>query len=185
MNKLLETELDEIFDFESEQIVKKFEITDTDSLNWAFRKITALKSKRNEIDKLWSAEIERINAWAEKEAKPLDDSLSFFEGLITQYHMKMLAADPKGNKTLSTPYGKSKSRVTKAQPDKADEKMILKHVVENQMDDYIKPSLKWADLKKSLEIVHINGIETVIDENGQQVPGVIVKPDSVSYSVEV
>lgn len=53
------------------------------------------------------------------------------------------------------------------------------------MDEFIKNSVKWADLKKSLKIVEISGEKVVVDENGQIVPGVIVKPESTSYFVEV
>jgi hypothetical protein len=33
--------------------------------------------------------------------------------------------------------------------------------------------------------VEINGEKVVVDENGQILPGVIVKPESTSYVVEV
>jgi 2-hydroxy-3-keto-5-methylthiopentenyl-1-phosphate phosphatase len=95
-----------------------------------------------------------------------------------------LELDPKA-KTISTPYGKSKSRKTKEAPEKENEAEILQHVIENGMDDYIKNSLKWADFKKAVKIVEISGEKVVIDENGAIVPGMTVKPESISYSVEV
>lgn len=182
MNILQEAELFVAEDIQTEE--SKFVITDLNSLNWAFRKLSALKEKENEIKALADAERERIANWERIELSTVNNSLEFFESLISQYHAQQLQADPKA-KTISTPYGKSKSRATKAQPDKADEKAILKHVIDNQMEEYIKPSLKWADLKKSLKIVEANGVQYVLDENGQTVPGVIVKPDTITYSVEV
>lgn len=95
-----------------------------------------------------------------------------------------MAEDPKA-KTISTPYGKSKTRKTKETTEKANEEVILQYVIENEMDEFIKNSVKWADLKKSLKIVEISGEKVVVDENGQIVPGVIVKPESTSYFVEV
>lgn len=185
MNSLQQMELLEVEDIESLRSEEtKFEITDINSLNWVFRKMSALNAKVKEIKQLADSERERIADWEKSELSGVTDSIEFFESLVSQFHSKQLQEDPKA-KTIKTPYGTSKSRSSKAQPDKADEKTILQHVIDNQMEEYIKPSLKWADLKKSLKIVDVNGVQTVVDENGQQVPGVIIKPDAISYSVEV
>lgn len=182
MNSLQQIELMEVEEIQSQ--ASNFEITDINSLNWAFRKLTALKSKEKEIKQLANVERDRIAEWENGELSSITNSVSFFESLVTLYHAKQLAEDPKA-KTISTPYGKSKTRKSKEAPDKADEEVILQYVIENEMDEFIKNSVKWADLKKSLKIVEISGEKVVVDENGQIVPGVIVKPESISYSVEV
>ncbi|MFD9627885.1 host-nuclease inhibitor Gam family protein [Peribacillus muralis] len=182
MNSLQQIELMEVEEIQSQET--NFEITDINSLNWAFRKLTALKSKEKEIKQLANVERDRIAEWEKGELSSVTNSTSFFESLITLYHAQQLAEDPKA-KTISTPYGKSKTRKSKEAPDKADEEVILQYVIENEMDEFIKNSVKWADLKKSLKIVEISGEKVVVDENGQIVPGVIVKPESISYSVEV
>ncbi|WHY75728.1 host-nuclease inhibitor Gam family protein [Neobacillus sp. WH10] len=182
MNSLQQIELMEVEEIQSQDI--KFEITDINSLNWAFRKMSALKSKEKEIKQLAEVERDRIAEWERGELSTISSSLEFFENMISIYHAKQLVADPKA-KTISTPYGKSKSRKTKEAPDKADEAAILQHVIENGMDDYIKNSLKWADFKKAVKIVEVAGHKVVVDENGQLVPGMTVKPESISYSVEV
>ncbi|WP_350300622.1 host-nuclease inhibitor Gam family protein [Peribacillus frigoritolerans] len=182
MNSLQQIELMEVEEIQSQET--NFEITDINSLNWAFRKLTALKSKEKEIKQLANVERDRIAEWEEVELSSITNSVSFFESLVTLYHAKQLAEDPKA-KTISTPYGKSKTRKSKEAPDKANEEVILQYVIENEMDEFIKNSVKWADLKKSLKIVKISGEKVVVDENGQIVPGVIVKPESTSYFVEV
>jgi sulfur carrier protein ThiS len=182
MNSLQQIELMEVEEIQSQETT--FEITDINSLNWTFRKLTALKSKEKEIKQLANVERDRIAEWEKGELSSITNSTSFFESLITLYHAKQLAEDPKA-KTISTPYGKSKTRKSKETPDKANEDVILQYVIENEMDEFIKNSVKWADLKKSLKIVEISGEKVVVDENGQIVPGVIVKPESISYSVEV
>lgn len=187
MNQL---QLQELNDWElpaeesQEELKKRYQITGIDSLNWAFRKVAALQAKSKEVETLAAAEKQRIDQWASTELKPIENSIEFFKQLITEYHAKQLEQDPK-SKTISTPYGKSKSRATKEQPDKENEELILQHVIENGMDDYIKNSVKWADLKKSLKIVDISGEKVVVDENGQVIPGVAVKPESITYSVEI
>ena len=182
MNALQQIELMEFEEIQAHET--NFEIMDINSLNWAFRKLTALKSKEKEIKQLANVERDRIAEWEKGELSSITNSTSFFESLITLYHAKQLAEDPKA-KTISTPYGKSKTRKSKETPEKVNEDLILQYVIENEMDEFIKNSVKWADLKKSLKIVEISGEQVVVDENGQLVPGVIVKPESISYSVEV
>ncbi|MDE3837903.1 hypothetical protein C0966_00575 [Bacillus methanolicus] len=185
LDALREYELNE-WEQEKDQVEEKqrFEITSLDSLNWAFRKLAAFKAKEAEIIELAKAERERIDMWEEQQKASIKSEMEFFEGLIYQYHAKILRDDPKA-KTLSTPYGKSKARKTKEQPEKADESAILKHVLDNDMEEYTKKSLKWADFKKSLKIVETGNNKYVVDENGQVVPGVTIKPEEIKYSVEV
>ncbi|MGK4042221.1 host-nuclease inhibitor Gam family protein [Heyndrickxia oleronia] len=183
MNALQQNELLEIDEIESQEQTQ-FEITDLDSLNWAFRKLSALKSKEKEIKQLANVERDRIDQWEKSELSTIENSTSFFESLIQQYHAKQLAEDPKV-KTISTPYGKSKTRKSKEAPEKANEDELLEYVLENEMLDFIKNSVKWSDFKKTLKIVEISGEKVVVDENGQLVKGVTVKPESISYSVEI
>ncbi|PRS02418.1 hypothetical protein C6W24_00125 [Bacillus atrophaeus] len=162
----------------------QFEITDMNSLNWAFRKIAALKSQEKEIQALAATEKQRIEEWESRELNPVKDNLSFFENLVSVYHTKQLQADPKA-KTLSTPYGKSKSRASKASPKEIDKDKVLQHVKAAGMTEFIKESASWGDFKKTLAIKELEGKPVVIDSNGQVVPGVEVQPETVSFKVEV
>lgn len=183
MNKLQEIELDEMDSVETE--FNKFEINDIDSLNWAFRKLSALKSKEKETKQLAEKECMRISSWEQSELSTVKSSIEFFETMVTQYHMKQLDEDPKA-KTISTPYGKAKSTTSKAQPDKQDEDQLLAFVEENKLPFVeTKKSLKWGDLKKTLQIVEKDGQQIVIDENGQVVPGASVKPQTTTFKVEI
>jgi sulfur carrier protein ThiS len=183
MNQLQALELIEVEDLQSPEVAK-FEITDLNSLNWVFRKVAALKSKEKEIKQVADVERQRIADWERGELSTISNSLSFFENMVQAYHAQQLANDPKA-KTISTPYGKSKTRKSSEAPEKQDEEKILQYVIENEMDEFIKNSVKWAELKKSLKIVEISGEKVVVDGNGQIVPGVTVKPESISFSLEV
>ena len=185
MNSLQKIELLEVENMNAlSEEETKFQITDINSLNWAFRKLSALKSKEKEIKQLVAEEQQRITLWESGELSTVKSSSEFFETLISQYHAKQLEVDPKA-KTISTPYGKSKTRASKETPDKENEEAILQHVIENEMDDFVKKSLKWADFKKSVSIADVNGEKVIVDENGQVVPGATVKSASISYTVEV
>ena len=185
MNPLQAFELNEISNNSLQQESRpQFEITDMNSLNWAFRKIVALKTQEKEIKALAATERQRIDEWETQELKPLADNLAFFEKLVSVYHSKQLDQDPKA-KTLSTPYGKSKSRTIKEQPKPTDKDQLLKHVKEAGLTEFIKEDVKWGDLKKSLSIKEVGGKKVVVDENGQAVPGIEIEPASTSFKVEV
>jgi excinuclease UvrABC ATPase subunit len=168
---------------DQEELKQRFEINGLDSLSWAFRKLAAIQVKEEDIISTAKKERDRIDYWELEQKQALKQDKEFFEGLIKQYHAKVLADDSKA-KTLSTPWGKSKATASKAQPDKADEEAILKHVQENDMRDFIKESLKWGDLKKTLKVVTVGEEQFVVDENGQMVPGAVVKAASISFSVK-
>lgn len=182
MNSLQQIELMEVEEIQSQE--RRFEITDLESLNWAFRKISALKVEEKKIKQLANIERDRIETWEQKELNPIHNSLSFFEALVQEYHAKQLAENPK-SKTISTPYGKSKTRQSNEAPEQKNKEEVLQYVMENELYDFIKNEVKWADLKKTLKIVEISGEKVVVDGNGQIVPGVTVKPESISFSVEV
>lgn len=182
MNALQQNELLEVDQLQDAE--QQFEITDINGLNWAFRKLSALKSKEKEINQLANVERDRIAEWEKGELISVHNSITFFESHVQRYHAEQLAADPK-QKTISTPYGKSKTRKSKETPDKGDEALLLDYVIQNDLAEFIKNSVKWADLKKSLKIVEISGEKVVIDDTGQIVPGVTIKPEMISYSVEV
>lgn len=183
MNLLDLYEIEEI-EQQEEQEKERFKITDLNGLNWAFRKLKAYKAKEQEITEVAEAERARIDAWEQQEKKKIQDSIKYFESLIYEYHMEQLTKDPKA-KTLSTPYGKCMARSYSARLKKVNENAILEHVVNNQMDEYIKPSLNWKALKDSIQIAEVNGRLVAVDENGQEVPGVIVEPEQTKFSVKV
>ncbi|WP_459499998.1 host-nuclease inhibitor Gam family protein [Bacillus sp. C1] len=182
MNSLQAIELAEVDELQDAE--QQFEITDINGLNWAFRKLTALKAEEKKVTQLANVERDRIDNWEQSELKPIHNSISFFEGHIQRYHMEQLAADPK-QKTISTPYGKSKTRKSKETPEQRDKEQLLQYAIENHLDDCLKTEVKWGDLKKKFKIEEISGEKVVVDEDGQLVPGVTVKPASITYSVEV
>ena len=184
MNQLQEIELLELEETQEEQ--QSFEILNLDALNWAFRKVTAIKAKMAENTALADAERARINAWEEKENQKHADSISFFEQKIAEYHRRVLVEDPK-QKTISTPYGKSKSIARKPQLKNVKDSEELLNYAERAGEQFvkIKKDVAWAELKKVLSIHETETALLPVDGNGEIVPGVIVEPASVSFKVEV
>lgn len=168
MNSLQAIELAEVDELQDAE--QRFEIHDLESLNWAFRKLTALKAEEKKVTTLANVERDRIAQWEQIELKPIHNSISFFETHIQRYHAEQLAADPK-QKTISTPYGKSKTRTSKAAPEQSDKETLLQFAIENELDDCLKTEVKWADFKKKIKIVEISDEKVIVDEDGQIVPG--------------
>lgn len=161
-----------------------FKVTDINSLNWVFRKMAAIQAKQKEIKDFCDEERQRIEQWERSQLEPLQGDYDFFQSHVTEYHQKMLAEDPKA-KTLSTPYGKSKSRLSKEQPAKTDDNKLIEHIKASGQLEYIKESVAWGDYKKALHVAEINGQKVVVDELGQTVDGAEVKAENVTYTVEI
>lgn len=160
-----------------------FEITDIASLTWVMRKIlTPAKEKINQTKQLEEAEIDRIKLWAENENRSPLQAIEVWEAKISDFHLELLRNDPE-QKTLSTPYGKSSSRTSKAQADKSDDEKLLKYAKDNKLTDLIKveETVRWGDLKKIVTVVG----NVVVDENGEIVPGLKVKPETITTKVEL
>ncbi|WP_036120729.1 host-nuclease inhibitor Gam family protein [Lysinibacillus fusiformis] len=186
MNRLQEIELYELNEMPPQE-KQIFIIKDMDGLNWVLRKINAANAKLNEIKLLANAERERINAWEKKESASLISDITFFEQKITEYHSHVLTIDPE-QKSIVTPYGKVRSFTNEAQPEKVNDEVILNYVVANQLpytEVDTTPKLQWGELKKTLKVVQLGYEQIVVDENGQVVPGVSVKPRTTTFKVEV
>jgi len=164
---------------------ERFEITDLGSLNWVFREVLIpLKAEVEANNAFAKTELARVNDWLKDKNKASLEKIEYFEHLVQNYHHQLLLNDPKA-KTLSTPYGKSKSRASKAAPEQADKDALLVHLLSNDMQDYIKKEPMWGDFKKSLSVANVDGVLTAFDETGQAVPGVVIKPESINFTVEV
>jgi Bacteriophage Mu Gam like protein len=183
MNELQKVELLEVENTEQSE-KESFRITNIESLNWVFRKLAALSAKEKDVKQLADAERERINDWENRELVALHSDKNYFESLVSAYHAKQLEENPKA-KTLSTPFGKSKSRATKEQPKAVDKDKLLQHVKETGMTEFIKEEVKWGDFKKILHIHEVDGKPVAIDESGTIVEGVEIEPASLTFKVEV
>lgn len=163
-----------------------FHIDNLSTLGWAFRKLAALQAKEQEIKDYAKAEIERIKSWQDSEVNKLSDDIGFFQSHIERYHFAKLQEDPKA-KTLTTPYGKSKSTTSQPSPQSVDDNALLQHIKSNGFMDYLKveESVKWGEFKKKIKITETADGYAAFDENGEQIPGVIIKPENVSFKSEV
>ncbi|MER2171262.1 MAG: host-nuclease inhibitor Gam family protein [Psychrobacillus psychrodurans] len=177
--------MEELQNVETEE-KKPFEINNDSDLSWVFKEILIpLKQEVEHINEIAKIDFERVQKWEEDKLRGPLKGIEYWEHRISAYHLESLQKDAT-KKTISTPFGKVKSTTSQAQPDKGDEEKLLAFVKANNLP-FIKATeeIKWGDLKKTLQIAEKDGVQIVIDENGQTVPGATVKPQTTTFKVEI
>lgn len=169
MNKLQENILmDESVEREG------FKIDSLEGATWAFRKLRALTEKQEEVKKIASEEIEKVEAWRDTELESYANDKAYFEGLLTDYYVKQKAEDSKFK--LSTPYGKVTSRKAKKWVYESEEQ-LLKYCKDNKIPAVrVKEELDKAGLKK----LYKDGVNA---ETGELLPFVHID-ESTSITVK-
>ena len=171
MNMLLQNDL-----LEMNEVKEEFKVIDLQSATWVLRKLRAVNEKMNEINTIAVEEISRINEWAEKEVKSLNDDKEYFEGLLSAYYIEERAKDKKFK--LSTPYGKVTSRKT-SKYIYEDEQAVMDYCNLNEIDAIrVKEELDKTAFKKICK-------DGVNQATGEIVPGVRVETvENISIKAE-
>lgn len=171
LNALLKSEIDDIDTTET-----GFKVTDINSANWCFRKIRALNEEILQNKKLADSERERIDKWEKSESESAKNSIEYFNGLLTEYFLKLREQDPKAK--VSTPYGKISSRKN-CKWVYINEQDLIKYLKENDKQLIrIKEEIDKAQLKKKYK----NGVNM---DTGEVLPGVAVSnEENISIKVE-
>lgn len=168
MNKLQESVLEESVEREG------FKIDSLEGATWAFRKLRALTEKQEEVKNLAAAEIEKVEAWRDKELENYTNDKAYFEGLLTDYYVDERAKDSKFK--LSTPYGKVTSRKSKKWVYESEEQLI-KYCKDNNIPVVrVKEELDKTNLKK----IYKDGVNT---ETGELLPFIHID-ESTSITVK-
>lgn len=185
LNALQLAELEEIETLQTEEqqeeLRQRFRIENIDQLNWALRKLAAIKAKENEVRRLADAERQRIAEWEQKELAALERDRSFFEGLVQEYALTQREADPKWK--ASTPYGRVSFR---RQPAKwqYDDQKLLEYLKASGRTEFvrIKEEVNKADLKRALKVQDGRAIDP---ETGEIVPGIVIEEQPEKLVIDV
>jgi len=160
----------------------RFQLTSIDQVNWAFRKLAAIKAKKAEIEQLAAGEVARINAWKDTENGKLDENSLFFEALLSEYAIRKRDADPTFKKE-STPYGTVKFR--KLQPKWIyEDETLLESLKSAGLTDLIriKEEPNKVDLKK---VVIVKDGQVIDPSSGAIIDGVRVEDQLDAIAVEI
>jgi hypothetical protein len=177
LNPLQEFELSELYEIiggDAPEMVAaaqesgRFEITNLEQVNWALRKIAALKAEDATTNDLAKTEIERITKWKESKLKSNKQSQSFFNALLENYANKRRETDPK-YKGETTPYGKVGFTKKQAEWNYENEEDTADFLEAHEMQEHVKVVkgiLNKTELKKELAIkrnVFVNDAGEVVD----------------------
>ena len=160
----------------------EFVIDDDHKANWALKKIRQMKNKIAEKEEFAQKEIDEIKIWLEEETGKLEDSIEYFESMLTEYAMKMKQED-EDLKTHKLPAGDLKFR--KQRPKwNYDNKSLMEYLEESGKEDLIrvKRSPDKNKLKKQVEVV---GNKVVDAETGEIIEGIEVQERGESFKVKV
>lgn len=176
------------------EVQEGWQVTDLKGAMWADERINEAQLKVDEIEELAAERIESlqrkidiVNQWKEEAKKPYLDTISFFTGKLMLYLQQTIqeqieAGKKKITKSLKLPF--SKPSFKKKQPEvKRDDEQLLNWLEVNH-PEFIerKPSVKWAEFKKTLTQTEVDGKLVYVDADGQVVPYVELneRPDEFS-----
>lgn len=153
-----------------------FKIENLEGATWAFRKLRAIENKEAEIKAVAEEEINRVNAWKEKELEQYAKEKEYFNYLLEEYYRAERAKDKKFK--LSTPYGKVASRKSKKWIYE-DEENLLEYLKGNEPSCIrVKEEINKTEVKKLFK----DGVNA---ETGEILPFVrIEEEESISVKVE-
>lgn len=164
----------------SEAVYERFEINDDKKANWAIEKVKEARSDRDRWIEFYKDQIEKVKA-------ECDDNTAYLEFGLRKYFMERSSE----GFTKTTKTGKSESYslpcgklvLKKQEPEFDHDDSILVPWLEQNAPEFIKieKSAKWGELKK---VVDVSG-DSVINEDGEVVPGVMVTERADKFVVEV
>jgi len=163
-----------------EEVVEQFKIDGLDSADWALRKIAINNKSLQEKEALFA----KYEQWIKEERTKTERDNSFFEYLLTDYHVRVLAENPK-QKSISTPNGKIQSTTRKpaiVKPEKDSLPQLIEYVEQNDFNKFVevKKELKWTEFKKELTLT---ADLKVVDSNGQVVPNIPISEGGTTFKI--
>lgn len=183
MNQLQMNELSMLDEVETttEEVNERFEVTDLQSANWVFKKISALNTRVEEKKALATDEHIRIDEWLSKETETDTQSIEYFNSLLIEYYRQLRELDPKAK--LTTPYGKVTSRKMQPKWEFNEDEAIEYFKVNHPEIIAVKESVNKTEAKKFLQPMN-DEYGRVVDENGEIVLFAIARPQGESYTVK-
>ncbi len=173
MNDYVKYELDELGEL-NEGKKEQFKIDDISTANWAFRKISALETRADEIEELARNEAQRIEDWKQREMQSITDSIDYFKNLLISYYSEEKAVDDKFK--LKTPYGRVSS--TKRTSYNYNDDVLLEELDTEFIR--VKKEVDKANLKKNIVLLDDGRVAT---SDGIVLDGLTYE-NTVNYTVK-
>lgn len=164
-------------EIETDEQRERFRVHDDQAAAWAMRRLFSIENKIGEYQRIADAERTRIEDWLTEVNSPLAKSRDYFVGLLMDYARRQ--RDEDGRKSIPLPHGKITSRSTQPKWHVREDE-VLPWARQTHPDVIaVKESLSLTAMKDRFQVVE----GRVIDENGEVVPGIIVDPAGISFTV--
>lgn len=156
----------------------RFRVKDDKSAEWCLQKIREAQQEAERWKAHYQLQMEKVQQEA-------DSSVAFFEGLLSEYFATVPHKETRTQQSYSLPSGKL---VLKRQQPQftTDDTTLVPWLKGNAMGEFVKvkESADWAALKKLVTVTPDGA--SVMDENGEVIPGVAVtqRPDIFKVEME-
>lgn len=177
--------------YTSVEVGSQFQIADMASADWAVRKIRKAEQMMAEVDEATNVQVAAIMAKADELCAPLlahqqseddthEQTVRFFTALLNTYHRKLLAEDP-DRKTIKLAFGTLSARKL---PDswEFDSAAFLPWCQESDRKDLLRIKVE-PNVAEAKRVLTTTPDEPYALCDGEVVPGVIVTPGEVRFSV--
>ena len=157
--------------------VRRFEVRDLASADWAGRKIRQAQSKIDEARDYRAKVIAQLDAHVAREEARHAPTIEFFEHHLTQWLRRELDADPKGKKSRDLPCGLT-VRKTAGRP---------RLVVDDHeaLVDFLTSSEETHELVEAVWKYDANEVKRLVTRDGLALKGAHVETGEDSYKVVI
>ena len=173
--------LAEIMHVEATPPTEHWTVTDMSSAIWASQKLLDLHQQMAEIDVELAAAIAPLQAridaaqeWAKEQKKDLQERSAFFEGHLTAWHAAQRDANPKLT-SIKLPWATLASRKSAPGIAIADEDATLAAL----------KTAGRAELVRVKEELNKSAIKDAVLKDGEILPGVTIKPETITFTVKL
>lgn len=156
------------------------------------RKLAHLQADADEIDALYRAQLDQLNAWRDERLRVIGNAQARLEQSLAMFHAAALDLDPKA-KTLSLPAGTLKARAQQPEWRYVNEAAFLEWAAANRPELVRRPepvtpppAVDRTAVKKVLRpaVDGPGGSPAIDPESGEVVPGVEVEHRAPKFTAE-
>ena len=163
-----------------EEEKEKFEVNSLSSADWALRKIKELEADIKQNMDFAESEKIRLEKWLESENRKYQESIEYFNGLLSHYLQELRKDNPKAK--ISTPHGTVSTRKKPKQWTYSDD--VLAELEEKEMFEFIRIK-KEVDKKELKKVLSATGDGIVVNSDGEVIKGVTVVDGGEVMTVKI
>ena len=163
-----------------EEEKEKFEVNSLSSADWALRKIKELEAGIKQNNDFAESEKIRLEQWLESENRKYQESIEYFNGLLSHYLQELRKDNPKAK--ISTPHGTVSTRKNPKQWTYSDD--VLAELEEKEMFEFIRIK-KEVDKKELKKVLSATDDGIVVNSDGEVIKGVTVVDGGEVMTVKI